>query len=106
MNLKLWKFGDLKTEVTLHVHNVSTQMDIETSSRIQDSYFHSKILFSNGYAFDKLFLDVIASSIECAIDAGTSIFFILGLVEDLSHIGNWMNRVPLSMLYGSTMLSL
>ncbi|XP_044982699.1 fructokinase-1 [Hordeum vulgare subsp. vulgare] len=36
---------------------------------------HSKILFSNGYAFDEFSPDVIASAIDCAIDAGTSIFF-------------------------------
>ncbi|XP_047084655.1 probable fructokinase-5 [Lolium rigidum] len=36
---------------------------------------HSKILFSNGYAFDEFSPDVIASAIDCAIDAGTSVFF-------------------------------
>ncbi|KAL5219096.1 hypothetical protein ABZP36_019780 [Zizania latifolia] len=36
---------------------------------------HSKILFCNGYAFDEFFPDVIASAIDCAIDAGTAVFF-------------------------------
>jgi len=36
---------------------------------------HSKILFCNGYAFDEFFPDVIASSIDCAIDSGTAVFF-------------------------------
>jgi len=36
---------------------------------------HSKILFCNGYAFDEFFPDVIASSIDCAIDSGTTMFF-------------------------------
>ncbi|CAN6321325.1 unnamed protein product, partial [Urochloa humidicola] len=39
---------------------------------------HSKILFCNGYAFDEFFPDVIASSIDCAIDAGTAVFFYPG----------------------------
>ena len=43
--------------------------DIRTAIR------HSKILFCNGYAFDEFFPDVIASSINCAIDAGTAVFF-------------------------------
>ncbi|XP_062216727.1 uncharacterized protein LOC133916865 isoform X2 [Phragmites australis] len=43
--------------------------DIRTAIR------HSKILFCNGYAFDEFFPDVIASSIDCAIDVGTSVFF-------------------------------
>lgn len=32
-------------------------------------------MFSNGYAFDEFSPDVIASAIDCAIDAGTSVFF-------------------------------
>jgi sugar/nucleoside kinase (ribokinase family) len=32
-------------------------------------------LFTNGYAFDEFSPDVITSAIDCAIDAGTSVFF-------------------------------
>ncbi|CAN6290573.1 unnamed protein product [Urochloa humidicola] len=42
---------------------------------IKIAIHHSKILFCNGYAFDEFFPDVIASSIDCAIDAGTAVFF-------------------------------
>ncbi|KAL6660162.1 hypothetical protein ACP70R_002285 [Stipagrostis hirtigluma subsp. patula] len=42
---------------------------------IRTAIHRSKILFCNGYAFDEFFPDVIASSIDCAIDAGTSVFF-------------------------------
>lgn len=42
---------------------------------IRTAIHHSKILFCNGYAFDEFFPDVIASSIDCAIDAGTAVFF-------------------------------
>ncbi|GJN30374.1 hypothetical protein PR202_gb18673 [Eleusine coracana subsp. coracana] len=42
---------------------------------IRTAIHHSKILFCNGYAFDEFFPDVIASSIDCAIDAGTTVFF-------------------------------
>jgi len=42
---------------------------------IRTAIHHSKILFCNGYAFDEFFPDVIASSINCAIDAGTAVFF-------------------------------
>jgi len=42
---------------------------------IRTAVHHSKILFCNGYAFDEFFPDVIASSINCAIDAGTAVFF-------------------------------
>ncbi|KAG2554560.1 2-dehydro-3-deoxygluconokinase-like [Panicum virgatum] len=42
---------------------------------IRTAINHSKILFCNGYAFDEFFPDVIASSINCAIDAGTAVFF-------------------------------
>jgi hypothetical protein len=41
----------------------------------EPAFHHSKILFSNGYAFDEFFPDVIASSIDCAIDSGTAVFF-------------------------------
>ncbi|OEL29585.1 hypothetical protein BAE44_0009395 [Dichanthelium oligosanthes] len=44
-------------------------------SDIRTAINHSKILFCNGYAFDEFFPDVIASSIDCAIDAGTAVFF-------------------------------
>nr|AWA44666.1 Protein kinase [Saccharum officinarum] len=43
-----------------------------------DSYSSLKILFCNGYAFDEFFPDVIASSIDCAIDSGTAVFFYPG----------------------------
>ncbi|CAD6209704.1 unnamed protein product [Miscanthus lutarioriparius] len=42
---------------------------------IRTAIHHSKILFCNGYAFDEFFPDVIASSIDCAIDSGTAVFF-------------------------------
>ncbi|XP_008806246.2 probable fructokinase-1 [Phoenix dactylifera] len=35
----------------------------------------SKILFCNGYAFDELLPNVIISALNCAIDAGTAVFF-------------------------------
>ena len=41
----------------------------------EPAFHHSKILFCNGYAFDEFFPDVIASSIDCAIDSGTAVFF-------------------------------
>ena len=46
------------------------KLPLETKTTIHQS----KILFSNGYAFDEFFPDVIAASIDYAIDAGTSIF--------------------------------
>ncbi|KAJ1254775.1 hypothetical protein BS78_01G470800 [Paspalum vaginatum] len=42
---------------------------------IKTAIHRSKILFCNGYAFDEFFPDVIASSIDCAVDAGTAVFF-------------------------------
>ncbi|GJN30372.1 hypothetical protein PR202_gb18669 [Eleusine coracana subsp. coracana] len=42
---------------------------------IRTAIHHSKILFCNGYAFDEFLPDVIASSIDCGIDAGTAVFF-------------------------------
>ena len=100
MNLKLWKFGDLKTEVTLHVHNVSTQMDTETSSSIQAAISTLKIclvmdmiLINYSVVWSHLLLTV-------RLMREHQYSLILGLVEDLSYMGTWMNREPLSMLYG------
>ncbi|KQK23488.1 uncharacterized protein LOC100834138 [Brachypodium distachyon] len=47
------------------------KLPAETKTAIR----HSKILFCNGYAFDEFPPDVIASAIDCAIDAGTAVFF-------------------------------
>uniref|UniRef100_J3LKA9 Carbohydrate kinase PfkB domain-containing protein n=2 Tax=Oryza brachyantha TaxID=4533 RepID=J3LKA9_ORYBR len=47
------------------------KLPTETKTAIR----RSKILFCNGYAFDELFPDVISSAIDCAIEAGTTVFF-------------------------------
>lgn len=45
------------------------------SVSIKTAIQQSKILFCNGYAFDELYPDLINSALDCAIDAGTAVFF-------------------------------
>uniref|UniRef100_A0A6I9QA22 Uncharacterized protein LOC105032644 n=2 Tax=Elaeis guineensis var. tenera TaxID=51953 RepID=A0A6I9QA22_ELAGV len=45
------------------------------SEQVKMAIRQSKILFCNGYAFDELLPNVIISALDCAIDAGTAVFF-------------------------------
>ena len=42
---------------------------------VQTRYAFDEYAFDNGYAFDEFSPDVIASFVDCAIDAGTAVFF-------------------------------
>ena len=75
------------------------------SAESKTAIHHSKTFFNNGYAFDKLFPDVIASSIDCAIDAGTSVFLehgtrgrslLHGNLDEQEHALRLSHVVPLT----------
>ncbi|MQL98922.1 hypothetical protein Taro_031639 [Colocasia esculenta] len=47
----------------------------ELTKTVQLAIKQSKILFCNGYVFDELSPDLIVSALDCAISAGTTVFF-------------------------------
>ncbi|WOK97996.1 hypothetical protein Cni_G06709 [Canna indica] len=47
----------------------------ELTEEVKTAIRQTKILFCNGYAFDEFFPHLIISSLDCAIHAGTAVFF-------------------------------
>lgn len=58
------------------------------SSEVKKSIRRSKILFCNGYDFDELSPTLLVSSLEYAVEVGTSVFFDPGPKGKLLHRGS------------------
>lgn len=47
----------------------------QLSTEVKVAIKKSKVLFCNGYGFDDLSPDLLLSAVECAVEAGTAVFF-------------------------------